>query len=176
MDLNTERFILRKTSLNDLDNMFNLLSDSEVVKYLNMNIHKSKEDTRKLLNEYLSHNQEGTKYPFTILTKDNIFIGIFLIKLDLFDDDCYEFTVYLDKKYWGKGVYKEVLPYMIKYAFEVIKTGNFRGFVMENNIASARVLEHCYFKLEKIFNVPNIEENIKSYLMTKEDYLSLNVE
>ena len=68
MDLNTERFILRKTSLNDLDNMFNLLSDSEVVKYLNMNIHKSKEDTRKLLNEYLSHNQEGTKDPFTILT------------------------------------------------------------------------------------------------------------
>ena len=176
MNLNTERLILRKTTLTDCDNMFNLLNDPEIVKYLNMNIHHTKEDTKKLIEEYLNEYQLGNKYPFTIITKDtNEFVGIFLIKLDLYDEDCYEFTIYLDKKYWGKGIYKEVLPYMMKYAFEVIKTGNFRGFVMENNVASSKVLEYCHFKLEKVFNVPNIEGNIKSYLMTKDNYLSLYI-
>ncbi len=174
MDLRTERFILRKTTMDDCNNMFNILSDLEIVKYLNMKLHRSLEDTKKLIEDYLEQNRMGNKYPFTILTKDtNEFIGIFLIKLDLYDEDCYEFTIYLDKRYWGKGVYKEVLPYMTEYAFEVIKTSNFRGFVMEDNIASSKVLEFCHFKLEKIFNVPNIEGKIKSYLMTKDDYLSL---
>ena len=63
---------------------------------------------------------------------------------------------------------------MTKVAFEDIKTGNFRGFVKESNEASSRVLEKCNFKLEKIFNVPGIDEKIKSYLMTKEEYKILN--
>lgn len=177
MNLNTERFILRKTSLEDCDNMFNLLNNPEVVKYLNMDIHNTKEDTKKLIEEYLTEYQLGNKYPFTIITKDtNEFVGIFLIKLDLYDEDCYEFTIYLDKKYWNKGIYKEILPYMTRFAFDNIKTNNFRGFVMEDNIASSKVLEYCNFKLEKVFTVPNIEGKIKSYLMTKDDYISINSE
>lgn len=175
MNLNTERFNLQKTSLIDMDDMFKLLSDPEIVQYLNMDIHHTKEDTKKLIEEYLTEYQLGNKYPFTILAKDTSeFVGIFLIKLDLYDEECYEFTIYLDKKYWGKGVYKEVLPCMMKFAFEHIKTNNFRGFVMEDNIASSKVLEYCHFKLEKVFEVPNIKGKIKSYLMTKEDYISIN--
>ena len=98
------------------------------------------------------------------------FIGVFLIKLDLYDDDCYEFTIYLNKKYWNRGVYTECLRYMIKFAFEEIKTGNFRGFVMEKNEASSKVLEKCGFKLEKIFKVEGIQGEIKSYLIKMDDY------
>ena len=39
---------------------------------------------------------------------------------------------------------------MIDQAFEVAKTGNYRGFVMEKNIASRKVLEKSNMKLEKI--------------------------
>ena len=61
---------------------------------------------------------------------------------------------------------------MTAFSFDEIKTGNFRGFVMEKNIASAKVLEKCGFKLEKIFDVPGLEGKILSFLMTKEDYLN----
>lgn len=167
----TNRFILRKIEKEDCDSIFEILSDEETIQNLNMDIHKSKEDTYLLIEDYLLENEKGTKYPYVIISKETKeIIGVFLIKLDLYDEDCFEFTIYLKKECWGKGIYTELLPYMTKVAFEVIKTGNFRGFVMEKNEASSRVLEKCNFKLEKIFTVPNIEDRIKSYLMTKEDY------
>lgn len=169
--LETDRFILRKVELEDAQNIYGILGDEDVILNLNMDIHKSIEDTYKLLNEYFEGLEKNTKFPYAIIDKiTNEFIGVFLIKLDLYDEDCFEFTIYLDKRYWGKGIYTEVLPYMIKVTFEDIQTGNFRGFVMERNIASSKVLEKCGFKLEKIFEVPGLEGNIISYLMTKEDY------
>ena len=167
----TDRLILRKVEISDVDDIFEILSDEETIENLNMEIHKSKDDTRRLIEDYLAEYEQRNKFPYAIINKENKkFVGVFLIKLDLYDEDCFEFTIYLNKKYWGQGIYTEVLPYMTKAAFEDVKTGNFRGFVMEKNISSSRVLEKCGFELEKIFNVPNIEDRIKSYLITKEDY------
>lgn len=170
--INTERFLLRKIEREDLDDIFRLLSNPEIIENLNIEIHKCKENSEKLIAEYLEGYEKGTKYPYAIIEKStNKFVGVFLIKLDLFDEECFEFTVYLNKKYWGKGIYTEILPYMTKVAFEDIKTENFRGFVMERNIASSKVLERCNFKLEKIFEVTGIEGKIKSYLITRKNYI-----
>lgn len=170
--IETNRFILRKVVKEDKEEIFKILSDEDVIQNLNMDIHKNIIDTEKLIEEYLLENEKGTKYPFAIIEKEtNKFLGVFLIKLDLFDEDCFEFTVYIGKEYWGKGIYTEVLPYMTKFSFEEIKTGNFRGFVMEKNVASSKVLEKCGFKLEKIFEVPGLEGKIISYLITREEYL-----
>lgn len=172
-EIKTNRFILRKISLDDINDIFEILSDKETTKYLNINRHKCINDTKTLLNDYLNGLKDGTKYPFAIINKDTKeFLGIFLIKLDLYDEDSFESTAYINKKYWNKGILSEVLPYMIDYAFNEIKTENFRGFVMEENGASARVLEKNGFRLEKIFNVPGIEHKIKSYIITKKEYLN----
>lgn len=169
--IETKRFILRKVEKEDREEIFKILSNENVIANLNMSIHKNIEDTDSLIKEYLEENKKGTKYPYVIIEKNSKdFMGVFLIKLDLFDEDCFEFTIYLKQEYWGIGIYSEVLPYMVKFAFEEIKTGNFRGFVMEKNIASSKVLEKYNFELEKIFEVPNIEGKIKSYLIKREDY------
>ena len=122
----TNRFILRKVNKEDSTEIFKILSDKDVNENLNMDIHVNVSDTDKLIEEYLEENKVGNKYPFAIIDKNtNEFLGVFLIKLDLFDEDCFEFTIYIGKDYWGKGIYTEVLPYMVKYAFENILTGNF---------------------------------------------------
>lgn len=169
--IETDRFILRKVEKEDEINIFNILKKQDVIENLNMEIHKSIEDTRKLLEEYQKGYEEGTKYPYAIIQKStNRFLGVFLIKLDLYDEDCFEFTVYLNKEDWGKGIYTEVLPYMEEVAFNDIGTENLRGFVKEKNVASSKVLEKCGFKLEKIFEVPGLEGNILSWLKTKKEY------
>ena len=61
---------------------------------------------------------------------------------------------------------------MIRFAFEDIGTGNFRGFVMEKNLISANVLSKSGFNLEKIFEVPGIEGKILSFLITKDVYMN----
>ena len=63
---------------------------------------------------------------------------------------------------------------MVKFGFEEIKTGNFRGFIMEENNASSHVLEKNGFKLEKVFLVDGIKSKIKSYLMKKDEYQENN--
>ncbi len=169
--INTKRFTLRKVEKEDREEIFKILSDKNVIENLNMSIHKTLEDTDKLIEEYLQENEKGNKYPYAIIEKGtNILIGVFLIKLDLYDEDCFEFTIYLNQSFWGQGIYSEVLPYMTKVAFEEIRTGNFRGFVMERNKASSKVLLKNNFVLEKIFEVPGLEGKIESYLMTKEQY------
>lgn len=167
----TERFILRRVNIEDAGEIFKILSNEKVVENLNMEIHKDIKDTKKMIKEYLAEHKKGNKYPFAIIEKKSSqFIGVFLIKLDLYDEDCYEFTIYLNPDFWNKGIYTETFKRMIEFTFEKVKTGNFRGFVMEKNEASCRVLEKCNFKLEKIFKVEGLDGMIKSYLMTKEEY------
>lgn len=174
MYIETDRFILRKVEKNDKEYIFNILSNPNVITNLNMKKPNDITDVEKLIEDYLEENKKGNKYPFAITDKvTNRFLGVFLIKLDLYDDDCYECTVYIDEKEWGKGIYTEVLPYMLKFAFTEIKTGNFRAFVMEKNKASQRGLEKTGFKLEKIFKIDGIEGNIYSYLM-KNDSSTIN--
>ena len=172
--IETNRFILRKVKQEDEKELFNMLSDTTVVENLNMTIHKRIEDTREMIKDYLKEFEKGNQYPFVIIEKNTKkLLGGFLIKLDLYDEDCFEFTVYIKREFWNKGIYTEVLKYMTKFVFEEIKTGNFRGFVMEKNEASSKVLEKNNFKLEKVFNVQGLEGKIKSYLMTREEYYKL---
>jgi len=170
-DIETNRLILKQTTFEDRNEIFKLLSDEEVVRYLNLNIHLDIQDTDNLLKEYFEGMENNTKFPYTIIDKESKkFVGIFLIKLDLYNEEAFEFTIYLSKEFWGKGIYKEILPYMIKVAFEEIKTKNFRGYAKERNIASIKVLEKSNFILEKIFEVDGIEEKIYSFLITEEMY------
>ena len=169
--IETERFILRNVNNNDRNEIFEILSDDETVKFLNMEKHNNIEMTDDLIDEYLIGLEKGEKFPFAIINKNtNDFIGVILVKLDLYDEDCFEFTIYINKKYWNQGIYTEIIKPIIKFAFEDVKTGNFRGFVMKRNDASSKVLEKSGFKLEKVFHVDGIEDDIKSYLITKKEY------
>lgn len=169
--IETERFFIRRIKDSDIQDVFNILSDEETIKTLNMDIHKTIKDTELLWDDYKNGIKENTKFPYSIIEKNTQkFIGIFLFKKDLYNDNSYEFTIYLEKEYWGKGVYTEILPDMIKIAFEKIKTQNFRGYAMEKNKASIKVLSRSGFELEKIFKVDGIEDIIYSYIITNQMY------
>lgn len=168
----TNRFLLRQLDIDDCSNVFRILKDKDTRRYLNIPNIREEEQVRELLDDYLKGYSEGSKYPFAIVGRnDGKFVGVFLIKVDLFDEDCYEYTVYIDKSFWNQGVYSEVLPEMVRYSFEVIGTGNFRGFVMENNKASAHVLTKNGFQLERVFSVDGLPEPIYSFLMKKDFYM-----
>lgn len=167
----TERFLLRKINEDDNRSILGILCDDETIKYLNMDKVETITDVDTIINDYLMQYEKGNKYPFAIVSKETSeLVGVFLIKLDLYDPDCYEFTVYIKRALWNHGIYSEILPYMMSFAFKEIGTGNFRGFIMISNRASASVLRKHGFALEKTFVVEGLPEMIESYLMTKEEY------
>lgn len=67
----TKRYKLRKVKLNDVDNIFKILSDMETVKYLNLPNIDSKESVRDIVIDYLKEFEKENKYPFAICTKDS---------------------------------------------------------------------------------------------------------
>lgn len=174
IDINTiytNRFILRQIKRSDNVSIFDILSDAMTTKHLNIKKIETISDVDSIIDDYLSQYLKGEKFPFAIISKEtNNLVGVFLIKLDLFDPDCYEFTVYIKRELWNNGIYSEVLPYMEEFAFDKIGTGNFRGFIMISNRASAAVLKKNHFVLEKTFSVDGLPEMIESYLMTRENH------
>ena len=105
-DIETNRFTLSKISLADTEDVYNILNNENVIKNLNIGNQKNIEDTKSLINDYLNGYNNKTKYPYKIIDKNTgDFVGVFINKLDLYDDDCFEFTVFITENYWNKGVY-----------------------------------------------------------------------
>ena len=61
-DIETNRLILKQTTFEDRNEIFKLLSDEEVVRYLNLNIHLDIQDTDNLLKEYFEGMKNNTKF------------------------------------------------------------------------------------------------------------------
>lgn len=171
LPIDTKRLKFRLINENDLDEIFSLLNNERIVKFLNMNLHTTRDDTKRLIDEYLKGLEDYSKIPYCIIEKgSNRLVGIFLLKVDLYNPSSYEMTIYLKEEFWGKGYSTEMIPAVYPVIFDELNINNFRGYIMEDNIGSCRVLEKLNFKLEKIFEVAGISGNIKSYLLTKEDY------
>ncbi|MCR5184028.1 MAG: GNAT family N-acetyltransferase [Opitutales bacterium] len=172
--LESEHYSLRKLTMDDAAEVFEILSDPGIVKYLNLEAPKNLSDAQKIVAEYLEAYRAGTKYPFAIVSRGNgMFLGVLLLKVDLYDEDCFEYTAYVKRDFQGRGVLSEVFPLMLSFAFEEVGTGNVRGFIKQGNEASAKLCRKNKMLLEKIFDVPGIPEKIESYLMTRERYNNL---
>ena len=77
-EVTTNRCKFRLVEETDIDDIYEILSNPSVITNLNMNIHKTKEDTKNLLKDYKTEFEKGTKLPLVILEKDtNAFIGVF---------------------------------------------------------------------------------------------------
>lgn len=63
-----------------------------------------------------------------------------------------ELGYWLGQAYWGKGIASQVVPQMVKFAFETYDITRLYACVYGNNKASQRVLEKCGFKLEAHFD------------------------
>lgn len=172
--LETARCTLRELVPADADALFEILRDEKTTEFLNLKRPENVSDAEKIIEEYSDGYRRGTKFPFAVVERSRRkLVGVFLIKEDLFDEDCFEYTTYFHRDFWGRGYLSEVFPPMLSFAFEKTGTGNVRGFVMQGNDASAKVCLKNKMILEKIFDVPGIPRKIESYLMTREMYFLL---
>jgi RimJ/RimL family protein N-acetyltransferase len=166
----TNNYILRLITKEDNKDIYNILKLNEVSKYLNINKINSIKDVDNLIDEYLQSYNKGTKQPLAILDKKtNDFIGVLILKLDLYNEDSYEFTVYIHPKYQNKGVVTEVTNNIVLYFFKNYKQNTLRGYIMEGNIASQKMIKKCNFTYESKFKVPYLEDFIVSYIIQRKD-------
>lgn len=68
-NIETKRFLLSKIMMEDADEVFKILSNPNIIANLNIEIHKSIDDTRKLIENYLLELEQKTKFPYKIIKK-----------------------------------------------------------------------------------------------------------
>ena len=137
MILETERLILRRFSADDLNDLFEYLSDDEVVKfepYKVMNLEETKNN--------LKWRIETDEMIAAELKETHKMIGI--IYLGKRDFNSLEIGYVFNRKFWRKGYAKESCEAIMQYSFQ---NGIHRIFAEcdPDNINSFRLLESLGF-------------------------------
>ncbi len=149
-ELQTDRLILRAFRQTDLDDFYEYASVDGVGEMAGWNHHESKEDSQKILNQFI-YNDEV----FAICLKENgKVIGTLGVEKYRREEAFTEFNNYygrelgyvLSKRYWGNGLMTEAVSAVVDYLFKELKLDFLLCGYYNFNIKSKRVQEKCGFK------------------------------
>lgn len=149
--METERLILRRWQESDAESLFEYAREPEIGYDTGWQPHKSIEESRNIIAEYLSRGEECYAI---CLKEDNKAIGTAELKLkdrsshtDR-DDEC-ELGFWLGKPFWGRGIMPEAVQALLHRAFEELGMTRVWCAYYEGNDKSKRVQEKCGFVYEK---------------------------
>ena len=188
--LETERLILRQFTESDAENLFELDSDREVIRFANLGIIKGGEPTdtdyeniqNKTLPRLLAYYQKYEGYGFwaAIEKSSNEFIGWFQFRpaLDspfnvasgLYDNNDIELGYRLRKVSWGKGYATEGAKALVLKGFSELGTQRVVSSALAENRASSRVMEKAGLKFWQKYIHPEIEPEVVVYALNKDEW------
>jgi [ribosomal protein S5]-alanine N-acetyltransferase len=151
-NLESSKLILREITVDDAQEIFDLRSNPETMKYIPRPLVTSIDgalDHIKMIREKIEKN-EGINWAIT-KKGDPKFIGIighYRIKWEHFRS---EIGYMLLPEYHGQGIITEAIKLMIDYGFNDMKMHSLEAIIDPKNIASARVLEKNGFIKEAHF-------------------------
>ncbi|TCI90682.1 GNAT family N-acetyltransferase [Tenacibaculum sp. M341] len=150
MIFETNRLIVRKLTLEDLQPFFELESNPEVLQYATGEV-KTLEECEAELKELIhKYDKKGNDFWIYAIERksDNQFIGTLAFVKDENRDD--EIGYRFIQRYWGNGYATEVCESLIPYC-KSIGMKKLIGCVVDKNVASAKILERFNFTKEKSF-------------------------
>jgi len=147
--LEAGRVRLRALSDQDIDALFTIFSNPEVMRYWSFTPLIDRDAAGALLNS----TREGferrwlMKWGVALRDSDEVIGTVTLINLD-FTHLRAEIGYALGRAFWGKGYIQEALRLLIEYAFQQLELHRIEADVDPRNAASIRTLERLGFKRE----------------------------
>ena len=144
--LETDRLIIRDHTEDDIVDLHKVLSDSNVMYYLQdlktNNIEESKSNLRVSINESKSDSRE--KYFFAITDKktDEYIgeIGVTKLFNSKFGDK-FEMGYFILEKYWGKGIVTESSGALLDYCFNELNAMKIIAGCNKDNVESEKIMK-----------------------------------
>jgi RimJ/RimL family protein N-acetyltransferase len=155
MIFETERLLIRKLVLDDLYAFHELESNPLVLKYATGEPKTFNDNEKELIALISKYKQPKNDFWIYAIERksDKSFIGtVALVKDDLDDEIGYRFL----EEFWKLGYGSEVCVGLISYSKQ-IGLKKIIGYVVDENTASAKILENNNFKIVNKF----ISDNIK---------------
>jgi ribosomal-protein-alanine N-acetyltransferase len=148
-NLESERLLLRQITSNDVNEIFELRSNPETMKYIPRPLVISIDEAMdhiKMIQDKIETN-EGINWAITLKGSPKMIgiIGHYRIRWEHFRS---EIGYMLLPEYHGKGLITEAIELMIKYGFDDMKMHSLEAIIDPDNTASARVLEKNNFVKE----------------------------
>ncbi len=152
----TERLMLRKLIPNDLDDMFLLDSNPEVVKYVGVPPISHKEESAKMINNILNqYKNNGTGRLAVIEKESNRFIGWSGIKLITYEingfKNIYELGYRFLPEFWGKGYATESAQASLDLGFNQLNADKIYAYAYVENQTSNYILTKLGFENKGAF-------------------------
>ncbi|KLV23034.1 MULTISPECIES: GNAT family N-acetyltransferase [Niallia] len=177
--LETERLILRKVTLEDVEDMYYYGTNEDVSKYVTWKTHKTLSDTREYIEFILSQYENKKIAPWGIEYKEN---GKFIGTIDFVSwqlkHKIAEIGYVISQDYWGKGIAPEAANEVIKFGFNNMDLVRIQARCDVENIGSARVMEKVGMTFEGVIRkgifVKGKHQDIKMYSILKEERSSIH--
>lgn len=151
-EIETKRLFLRKVTIGDSEAIFNnWAKDPENTKYVNWKAHKSINETKEIVNLWISEYKSKSCYRWIIELKETkeVIGGIDVVML-LEELECCEIGYILSKRFWNKGIMTEALHEVLKYLFKKVGFHRIQAKHDVDNPASGRVMEKNGLKYEGV--------------------------
>ena len=175
--LETERLLLRKIELDDVDDLFEIFSDPQITDSMTWEVNQTKEDTlNKFIKVVTKRHEEGQSVDWAIVLKEN---GKVIGNCAFIDwsnrHSKAEIGYVMNKAYWGKGLATEALNELIRFGFDVIGLNRIEGGCDIDNFGSEKVMLKVGMQYEGTLRknefIKGEFRDTKVFAMLKEDYL-----
>lgn len=137
MEILTERLLLRRPRMDDLDAMFEIMSDPLAMRYWSTLPHASKEVTGPWLERMIARTEAGGE-DFIIEHEGRVIGDVGAGRLP-------DFGFIIHPDYWGRGFATEASLACIAHIFRNAAATELRADVDPRNVASLRVLARLGF-------------------------------
>lgn len=167
-EIETSRLHLRQFSMADLDDLFAIRSDPEVMRFIGAGQPHSMNQVRDALENAISVWKKHSFGRWAIVHKaDKKLIGwCGLAFLDQTEE--IEIGYGIAKEYWGGGLTTEAAEATIRYGFEELKLDRIVAVAMPENIASRRIMEKIGMRFEKTGHW--YEADLVYYVILRDEY------
>ena len=150
--IETERLILRGPKTSDLQLVYDIHSDPDVMRYYGVLPYDSEEKAQKHLDWLISlHTEKKGLRPVITIKGEDTYIG----DVGYYDyekkHNRAEIGYILGKDHWGKGIMTEALEAMLRYGFKRMNLNRVQALIDPRNKASMRVAEKQGFMYEGTF-------------------------
>ncbi len=137
----TERLLIRRLELTDIEPFYEMQGNPNVMKYVGGKTNTLEECEKQLIDLTAEYDKEKKHLLVWAVTQkaDVAFVGTCaLVHYENGDNEIgYRFL----EKYWGKGFGQEVSDGLVDYAIEELKVNNIVAYVDIRNKGSVKILE-----------------------------------
>ncbi len=145
-ELESDRLVMRKQSVADVDSIYILRSDKNVMKYMDSNCQQSRSEAEKFVSENTEVNANGKGLFWMLVERESgQVIGDFAFWQIDKNNRLTEIGYTLSPEYWGKGYMKEAMAMAIDFGFDKLGLHRIEANINPGNDGSRRLLQASGF-------------------------------